>query len=104
MMVIVLTSDASREVRVLTALGGVLDWLGTRGVRVLVEAAILLRAHPHWAVWAPTEDRGWTAVRPASSRPPSPDLPMVWVQAGTAGELAGMMRAADDQLFPGVAG
>lgn len=60
------------------------------------EAAVLLHEHPGWAVWLPRDRRGeWTAARAASTRPPGPDVPMLWVRAGTADELAHMMRAAD---------
>jgi hypothetical protein len=61
----------------------------------------LHRDHPRWAVWLPTEGQGWTAVRPASSRPPGPAVPMLWVHAGTAAELADRMRQADAVLSPG---
>ena len=67
----------------------------------LAEAAILLCAFPQWAVWLPADRGGWAAVRPAGSMPPGPETPMVWVRAGTAAELAGMMQAADAQLPPG---
>ena len=40
------------------------------------------------------------AVRPASGRTASPDLPMIWVQAATVADLADRMRAADAQLAP----
>jgi len=49
-------------------------------------------------VWLPYRGRRWTAVRPASARAPGPDLPMIWVQAVTAAELAARMRGADAQL------
>ena len=94
----------SGDAQALAALGDALDRLGAGNFRVLAEAAILLRDHPRWAVWLPASDHDWTAVRPASSRPPGPEVPMLWVHAGTAGELARMMRAADAQLSPGTAG
>lgn len=63
------------------------------------EAAILLHEHPAWAVWLPHDDRGeWTAARAASSRPPGPAVPLLWLRAGSADELARMMRAADTAL------
>lgn len=67
--------------------------------RKLTETVVLLREHPLWAVWMPTgHHRDWIAARPASSRPPGPDLPMVWAHAATPAELANLMRAADAQL------
>ena len=67
----------------------------------IAEAMALHRDHPRWAVWLPAEGKGWTALRPASSRPPGPEVPMLWVRAGTAAELAARMRQADAELSPG---
>jgi hypothetical protein len=64
----------------------------------LSEAVILLRAHPQWAIWRPASGSDWTAIRPASSRPPAPELPTIWVHADTADELARLMQAADEQI------
>jgi hypothetical protein len=64
-------------------------------------AAALLADHPAWAIWLPAPGRGWTAVRPASSRPPGPGLPMLWADAATADELARIMSALDEQVSPG---
>jgi hypothetical protein len=64
-------------------------------------AAALLADYPAWAIWLPAAGREWTAVRPASSRPPGPGLPLLWAQAAAAGELARMMQAMDEQLSPG---
>ncbi len=58
-------------------------------------------AFPQWAVWLPADRGAWTAVRPADSMPPGPEARMVWVRAGTAGELASLMQAADARLPPG---
>jgi hypothetical protein len=58
----------------------------------------LLRDFPHWAVWLPWRRRGWTAVRPASSRPPSADLPMIWAYAVTARELRRKIQAIEDRI------
>jgi hypothetical protein len=66
--------------------------------RALTEVVALYRDHPLWAVWMPRTGRGWVAVRSASSRPPKPEQPMVWVQAPTAARLAGLMRAADAEI------
>ena len=63
-----------------------------------VEAVILLRVHPQWAIWLPASGGDWTAIRPASSRPPSPELPTIWIYADTASELAQLMRSADEQV------
>jgi hypothetical protein len=90
--------------RVVVVLGGVLDMLGARGMRVLAEAAVLLHTHPPWAVWLPAGGREWVAVRPASSQPPAPEMPSVWVTARTAGELAEKMMRADDALPGGPGG
>jgi len=65
---------------------------------VLAEATILLRDHPQWAIWLPASGGDWTAIRPASSRPPSPELPTIWVHADTASELARLMRSTDEQV------
>ena len=62
--------------------------------------AELLRAFPRWAVWVPSGHGEWTALRPASDRPPSAGLPMIWAHGATPVELARKMRAIDDQLSP----
>jgi hypothetical protein len=64
----------------------------------LAEANALLRAHPRWAIWLPVGNGDWAAIRPASSRPPTPELPTIWVHADTASELSRLMCAADDQI------
>jgi hypothetical protein len=64
----------------------------------LSEAVALLRNHPRWAIWLPVGNGDWAAIRPASSRPPSPELPTIWVHADTASELARLMDAADEQI------
>lgn len=71
--------------------------------QAVAEMIVLYREFPAWAVWLPFRGRGWAAVRPASARPPGPDLPMVWVQAATSVELADRMRGVDAELAgPGV--
>jgi hypothetical protein len=82
----------------LAALGNALDQLGVGSVRVLAEAAVLLRAYPRWAVWLAANGREWTAVRPAGSMAPGPEAPMIWVRAETAGQLAVLMQRANQQL------
>lgn len=51
-----------------------------------------------WAVWLPHRGRRWTAVRPALSRAPGPDLPMVWIHAATGAQPADQMRDVNAQL------
>src|SRR5690242_3761794 len=88
------------DVQALGALGVALDRLGAHDVRDLIEAVVLMRAFPRWAIWRPVAGGVWTAVCPATSRPPGPELPMVWVSAAAAGELAGTMRRAESQIAP----
>jgi hypothetical protein len=64
----------------------------------LAEAVILMRDHPRWAIWRPAGGENWAAIRPASSRPPTPELPTIWIQASTANELADLMQAGDEQI------
>jgi hypothetical protein len=64
----------------------------------IAEVIGLHREFPAWAVWLPHDRRQWIAARPASSRAPGPDLPMIWAQATSATALADQMRAADAQL------
>lgn len=80
------------------AVGGMLDRFGARNLRVVAEAAVLLHEHPQWAVWLPAVGGEWVAVRPAGSRPPDKEMPMIWVRAGTAAELAAEMLRADVAL------
>jgi hypothetical protein len=58
----------------------------------------LLREFPRWAFWLPSGPGGWTAVRPASSRPPSAEIPMIWVHAVSAPGLRRKMREIDELL------
>jgi hypothetical protein len=64
----------------------------------LAEALTLMRDHPRWAIWLPADGEDWTAIRPASSRPPAPELPTIWIHAASATELAQLMQAADEQV------
>jgi len=93
-------ASASDDAQALAALRDALGPFGACRPRGLAEAAILLCAFPQWAVWLPADRGAWTAARPADSMPPDQEVPMVWVRAGTAGELAGLMQAADAQLLP----
>jgi hypothetical protein len=88
-------AEEGGENRMDTECGGA-AWI--RAEANLVEAVILLRAHPQWAIWLPASGSDWTAIRPASSRSPAPELPTIWVHADTADELARLMRAADEQI------
>ena len=81
------------------------EWTGRGGVSgpalpaPSAPAAVPSLARSMWASVVPMADRGeWVAMRPAESVPPGPEAPMVWVRAGTAGELADLMKAADAQL------
>jgi hypothetical protein len=74
--------------------------LAPGAVQAIAEVIVLHREFPAWAVWIPERGRPWTGVRPASARAPGPELPLVWVRAGTAGELAAGMRRADSALSP----
>ncbi len=58
----------------------------------------LYQEFPAWAVWLPRGGGPWVAARPASAECPAVGLPMVWVHAGTATELANRMRGVDWQL------
>jgi hypothetical protein len=82
--------------QLLEALAG----LGPGDRQAISQVIVLYREFPAWAVWLPYRGRRWTAVRPASARAPGPDLPMIWVHADTAAELAARMRSADAQLAP----
>jgi hypothetical protein len=72
--------------------------LVTRERTAIAEAIVLMRNHPQWAIWLPASGSDWAAIRPASSRPPAPELPTIWVHAGTARDLARLMQAADEQV------
>jgi hypothetical protein len=90
-------AEEGGENRMGTDRGGA-AWIRAEAEADLGEAVILLRAHPQWAIWLPANGSDWTAIRPASSRPPAPELPTIWVHAGTADELARLMQAADEQV------
>jgi hypothetical protein len=74
--------------------------LDSEARQAIIQVVALYREFPAWAVWLPYRGRRWAAVRPASARAPGPDLPMIWVHADTAAELAARMRSADAQLAP----
>jgi hypothetical protein len=77
-----------------------LEQLGLADPLTLAEVALLHRDHPRWAAWVPAPGGEWAAVRPAGSRPPGPDVPMLWVFAATAAELGERMSRADAGLSP----
>lgn len=84
------------EPALLEALAG----LGPEDRQAISQVIALHREFPAWAVWLPYRGRRWAAVRPASARAPGPDLPMIWVHADTAAELAARLRGADAQMAP----
>jgi len=92
---------ASRDVGLVSVVRGVLEQSGVTDALTLAEAVALYRDHPRWAVWLPAVGGGWAAVRPAGSRPPAPEVPMLWVHADSADELGARMRQADAGLSPG---
>jgi hypothetical protein len=91
----------SRDPDLASSVRGVLEELGVTDALAVAEVVALYRDHPRWAVWPPVPGRQWTAVRPASSRPPEPEVPMIWVHADTAVELGARMGRADAGLAPG---
>jgi hypothetical protein len=82
------------------SLGDVLSGMDTAAAQTAVDIVLLHRDFPAWAVWLPLQGI-WTATRPASSRPPGPELPMLWVRGESARQLADRMRATDGQLTSG---
>jgi hypothetical protein len=86
------------DAQALAVLRRELDQLGGGDGGHLDQMYLLVRAFPRWAIWQPVGSGEWTAVRSASSRPPDPELPMVWVQAANAGELADRMWRAETQV------
>ena len=85
------------NVQALADLRNALGPFGTRLPSGLAEATILMSAFPRWAIWLPADCGMWTAARPVDSMAPGPEAQMVWVRAGTVGELATRMQAADSQ-------
>jgi len=83
-----------------SAVSGILEQFCLPDVQSLAEAVLLNLNHPLWAVWLPAAGRGWVAVRPVGSRPPGPELPMLWVVAESAADLSTRMLRADAALLP----
>jgi hypothetical protein len=79
------------------ATADILAGLDKAAARIVADMVTLYRDFPAWAVWLPVQGT-WIAIRPASIRPPNPELPMIWVRARSARQLAGQMRAADQTL------
>lgn len=77
---------------------GALAGLDFEVSRTVIQAIALYREFPAWAVWLPHGGRPWAGVRPASARLPGPEVPMIWVQAESAADLAARMRRSDAQL------
>jgi len=85
----------------ISAVRGVFEQVGSANAQGLGEVVSLYLDYPLWAVWLPADNHEWVAVRPAGSRPPAPEVPMIWVAAETAVELGARMRVADAGLPPG---
>jgi hypothetical protein len=83
-----------------SAVGGILEQFCLPDVQSLAEAVLLNLNHPLWAVWLPAAGRGWVAARPAGSRPPSPEMQLLWVDAESAVDLSARMLRADAALLP----
>ena len=83
------------------ALINALSGLDPHTVQAITEVIVLHREFPEWAAWLPDGSRRWVAVRVASARAPSPEVPLIWVAAGTAAELGARMRRANAGLSPG---
>lgn len=83
-----------------SAVSGILEQFCLPDVQSLAEAVLLNLNHPLWAVWLPAAGRGWVAARPAGSRPPGPEVPMLWVAAESVEDLSGRMLRADAALLP----
>lgn len=72
------------------------------GPETLAAVTALYREHSRWAVWPPVAPFGpWTAVRVAGSGHPGPEMPLLWVTAGTSVELSAKMHRANGALRPG---
>jgi len=93
-------ADVGRNEDLISAVRSAFEQFGSANAQAVAEVVSLYLDHPLWAMWAPVAGRGWVAVRPAGSRPPAPEVPMVWVAAETAVELGARMRVADAGLAP----
>jgi len=83
------------------ALIDALAGLDPQAVQAITEVVVLHREFPEWAAWPPHGDRPWIAVRAASTRTPGPELPLIWVRAGTATELSAQIARAESGLSLG---
>lgn len=93
-------NGASGDADLASVVRRALEQFAVADAAAIADAVALHRDHPRWAVWLPAGGCEWAAMRPASSRPPAPELPMVWVRGGTAAELSARMRQADAALSP----
>jgi len=84
----------------ISAVRAVLGQLGSTNSQALAEVVSLCRDYPLWAVWPAVLGRGWVAVRPAGSRPPGPEVPLIWVFGENSADLAARMCVADSALTP----
>jgi hypothetical protein len=93
-------ADAGGDEDFIPAVRAVLGQLGSANAQALAEIVSLRRDHPLSAVWPAVLGRGWVAGRPAGSRPPGPEGPLVWVFGETSADLAARMCVADSALTP----
>ena len=93
-------TNASGNENFIPAVCAVLGQLGSANAQALAEIVSLCRDHPLWAVWPAVLGRGWVAVRPAGSRQPGPEVPLVGVFGETSADLAARMCVADSALTP----
>jgi hypothetical protein len=91
----------SRDAGLASRVRGLLEEFGVTDALAIAEVVALFRDHPQWALWLPGPGDAWVAARSAGSRPPGPEVPMIWVRAGTASELGGRMSQADVSLASG---
>lgn len=83
-----------------SAVSRILEQFCLPDARALAEVVLLNLNHPLWAVWLPVAGRGWVAARSAGSRPPGPEVPMLWVAAESTADLSARMLRADAALLP----
>ncbi len=57
----------------------------------------LLHQFPEWAIWLPRQGR-WMAVRPPHDTRPTPNAPLIWVQASSASKLCDELRRAERRI------
>jgi hypothetical protein len=94
-------NDIAATVSRMTIGHGAPEEIGVTDALTFAELVALYRDHPRWAVWLPAPGGQWAAARPAGSRPPGPEMPLIWVDAGTPAELGARMGQADGTLALG---